>query len=140
MHHLLYLSSAPYGLSDENLRDILTKSRKNNALCGVTGLLLYHDGSILQILEGEKTAVYALYVKIMKDPRHTSLVTLIDEETDTRDFSGWSMGFKNLSDEEWEQLAGFINLGNRNHLLRELQSKSVQVLTMVKTFITVNIR
>ncbi|MBE7171878.1 MAG: BLUF domain-containing protein [Williamsia sp.] len=140
MHHLIYLSSASPALSDEDLHDILTKSRKNNAQSAVTGLLLYHDGSILQILEGEKTAVYAIYLKIMKDPRHTSLVTLIDEETASRDFSDWSMGFKRLSNREWEQLSGYINLGNRIGLLQELESKSIQVLTMIKTFLAVNAR
>lgn len=140
MHHLMYLSSATHALSNDDLRNILTTSRKNNARNDITGLLLYHDKSILQILEGDKTAIYALYLKIMKDPRHTGVLTLIDEETTTRDFSDWSMGFKNLSDKEWEELSGYTNLGNRTHLLQGLESKSVQVLTMVKTFITVNVR
>ena len=140
MHRLLYLSSASFKFSDETLRDILTTSRKNNALSDITGLLLYHDGSILQILEGEEIAIHTLFIKLMRDPRHTGVLKLLDEETDSRDFSSWSMGFKKLSDEEWRQLSGYINMGNQTHFLQEMGSKSVQVLTMIKTFVTVNVR
>lgn len=140
MHRLLYLSSASFAFSDKDLHDILTTSRKNNALHDITGLLLYHDKSILQILEGEETAILALFIKIMRDPRHTGVLKLIDEQTDDRDFSDWSMGFKKLSDEEWRQLSGYINLGNRTNFLQEMSSKSVQALTMIKTFVTVNVR
>lgn len=140
MHRLLYISSACFAFSDEDFRDILTKSRKNNALADITGLLLYHDGSILQILEGDEIDLHNLFVKLLKDPRHSGVMKLIDEEIDHRDFSDWSMGFKKLTGKEWEQLSGYINLGNRTHFLQEMSSKSIQVITMIKTFVTVNVR
>ena len=34
--------------------------------------------------------------KIKKDPRHTDIVTIMKEETDTRVFESWSMGFANM--------------------------------------------
>ncbi|MEM7363377.1 MAG: BLUF domain-containing protein, partial [Pseudomonadota bacterium] len=36
---------------------------------GVTGMLLYHEGSFLQALEGDRAVVEALYERIEEDPR-----------------------------------------------------------------------
>ena len=140
MHHLVYLSSSAYTFSEADLRHILTTSRKNNIQRNITGILLYHDGSILQVLEGEKLEIYELYLKIMKDERHGGIVKLIDEEIDARDFADWSMGFRNLSSKEWENLSGFVNLHDKKHFMQELASKSLEVLTMIKTFMIVNVR
>lgn len=140
MHRLIYLSSASSTFLEKDLHDILTKSRRNNVLSDITGLLLYYDGAIFQVLEGGKLEIYSLYYKIMKDPRHNGIVKLFDEEIVTRDFSDWSMGFKNLSVDEWDQLSGYINFKNKKEFLKEIEPKSVQILTMVRTFLTVNIR
>ena len=140
MHRLMYLSSSSFQYSEETLRDILVQSRKNNAMLDITGLLLYHDGSIFQVLEGNKSEINSLYLKILKDPRHSGVVTLFDEEIDTRDFSDWSMGFKNLSASEWDQLSGYTNFNNQKEFFKGIENKSVQMITMIKTFLTVNVR
>ena len=140
MHRLIYLSSALPAFSENDLHDILTKSRRNNKLLDVTGLLLYHDRSILQILEGDKQVVNTLFLTISKDPRHTRIIKLIDEEIDSRDFSDWLMGFKALSESEWNQLSGFVQLINKQDFFSGMDPKSIQIMTMVKTFITVNVR
>jgi len=47
-----------------DLDDILTASRRNNALMGISGLLLFIDGGFLQMLEGEERAVRELYTRV----------------------------------------------------------------------------
>jgi hypothetical protein len=41
-----------------------------NHEANVTGVLVYHDGNFLQALEGDETAIRAIFSRIEKDPRH----------------------------------------------------------------------
>ncbi len=60
---------------------------------GITGLLLYHDGNFLQILEGEAEKVQATFARIAANPRHRNLQRLPPVSVHTRLFPDWSMGF-----------------------------------------------
>jgi hypothetical protein len=70
MNFIVYISAATYLMDENELKEILEVSRKNNQSSGITGLLLYHEGNFIQVLEGEKTAINALYDKITIDNRH----------------------------------------------------------------------
>ena len=74
MIYLVYLSAASYPYAHEDLKEILLKSRRNNEARNITGLLLYHEGSIIQVLEGEKEQVHSLYQTISRDPRHKNIL------------------------------------------------------------------
>jgi len=52
MYELLYSSVSAAGLSQVQLEDILQAARIKNAKLNVTGMLLYHNREIMQILEG----------------------------------------------------------------------------------------
>ncbi len=58
----------------------------------MTGLLCLSGGVFLQVLEGGRDRVNALYHRIARDPRHTDVVLLSYEEICERRFGGWSMG------------------------------------------------
>jgi len=70
---------------------------------GVTGIIFCKDGSVLQVLEGEKTIIENLYEKISKDARISNPLVLIRREVPKREFPNWSMGYKNAD----EDLASF---------------------------------
>ncbi len=91
-----YASAATQPFSDEDLVELLTKSRASNAERGVSGLLLYHEGSFLQVLEGDRSIVEALFDKIGEDPRHTDKLLLFRREGVERCFDEWTMGFHHL--------------------------------------------
>ena len=80
MFFLVYVSMAQEKMSKEDLLDILAQSREANAKAGITGMLLYKDGNFMQALEGEETAVRALYARICRDPRHRGILTLVEGE------------------------------------------------------------
>ena len=93
---LVYASSSPRLLSEDDLLDILRASRRNNAAVGVTGALLYTDGNIMQVLEGPTDAVEGVYARVCRDPRHRNVLVLLRSEVSERAFPDWSMGFRRL--------------------------------------------
>jgi hypothetical protein len=110
MFFLCYISSAVKPFSRSELIEILTKSRVNNARLGITGILLYKEGNIIQILEGEESAVRSLYAKIARDPRHKDAIVLLQGHEDEKQFPEWSMGFRELVASEALDLPGFTDM------------------------------
>ena len=91
---LIYASRARQ-LGPMDVKDILERSRRNNAAAGVTGALCLSSGIFLQCLEGDRTVVNALYHRILKDPRHQDPAILDFQEIVHRNFGTWSMGLVN---------------------------------------------
>lgn len=89
---IVYASSAVGALRGDDLAQILRVSRERNAAAGVTGALLYHDGNVIQVLEGPAEAVEAVYARVEADPRHRGVMTLYRAPTAERAFPDWSMG------------------------------------------------
>jgi hypothetical protein len=107
MRQLLYVSSCSRDLAPGVLDQILAASRTNNALLGITGLLLHIEGGFLQILEGEGRALRELYTRIAADRRHWDAHLLLDSEVPARAFAGWSMGFERPRPDEPETAGMF---------------------------------
>ena len=107
MYQLVYISSAVVPFSPDELADLLTRSRENNARSGLTGMLLYKDGNFMQALEGEEQAVRSLHAKIESDRRHRGLITLLQGPIAERRFPEWSMGFRGLKSDEAISMPGF---------------------------------
>ena len=93
---LMYASRAAESVNQDELVAILKKSKANNPSLGVTGVLCFSSGIFLQVLEGGRSAVSALYNRIAADPRHHRVELLSYEEIGERRFAGWSMGQVNL--------------------------------------------
>ena len=94
---LIYLSKATQLFNSNDLASILTRSRFKNELLGISGMLLYHDGSFLQILEGAEASVDTLYRRILQDLRHSDCEILSRSYIDRRSFEQWKMGFVNTN-------------------------------------------
>lgn len=107
MYRLVYVSAATVPFSKADLIELLTKAREKNQRLGITGMLLYKDGDFLQLLEGERSAVQELFDVIKADPRHKSIIVMLEEQSDRRVFEDWSMGFRDLHDPEVKETPGF---------------------------------
>ena len=94
---LMYASRTTEAFKPESLSAILKKSTANNPSVGVTGVLCSSGDVFLQVLEGGRTQVSALYNRIVTDPRHRDVVMLSYEEIDERSFAGWAMGQVNMN-------------------------------------------
>jgi acylphosphatase len=96
---LMYASRAVDAVDQEELLAILRQCKAHNPALGITGALcLCQDARVfIQVLEGGRSAVNALYNRIATDPRHTQVELLAYEEIDERRFAGWAMGQVNMA-------------------------------------------
>ena len=96
---LMYASRATGAVEQEELLNILRQSRANNPPQGVTGVLCVCpvSGIYLQVLEGGRSIVNALYRRIATDPRHGAVELLSYDEITERRFAGWAMGQVDMS-------------------------------------------
>ncbi|MBC7974906.1 MAG: BLUF domain-containing protein [Myxococcales bacterium] len=96
---LMYASRAAASVDGEALAAILRRSKEHNPRVGVTGVLCFCSNAriFLQVLEGGRGAVSAVYNRIVQDPRHAEVVLLSYEEIGERTFASWSMGQVNMS-------------------------------------------
>ena len=106
---LVYVSAATCAFDTESLDRLLAKARTNNASVGVSGMLVFHEGSFIQVLEGPRPEVQKLFERIECDPRHTETKILFRGEVDKPSFSDWSMGFYRTSARSSRELPGFSN-------------------------------
>ena len=97
MVQLIYASAATRPFSPDSLKTLLIKARGRNTLYKVSGMLLYHSGSFLQVLEGPDDSIDLILKSIFKDQRHNNTRTLSRNTIQSREFSSWSMGFTDLS-------------------------------------------
>lgn len=135
IYKLVYVSTAAYLINEEELLGILKLARQNNKSNNLTGLLLYHDGSFIQLLEGRKQDVETLYNKIALDPRHFGMIRLLEDYSEKRDFPDWSMGFQRIDASLNKEIEGFSFLLENNPLSSsELQELSMKVRLLLDTF------
>ncbi len=126
--HLVYASVATRPFSSEQLEALLEQSRAANARAGLTGMLLYADGSFFQVLEGEAPVVDTVAAKIQKDPRHTNMIVIIREPIARRSFGEWSMGFSRVSSSEIADLVGWNDFFDHGSCLARLNAGRAQKL------------
>jgi len=134
LSHLAYVSSATEPFSRESLLQLLEHSRRNNAACGITGMLLYRGGNFMQVIEGEKTVVQQLHSRILRDPRHGGCITLLQGPIEARAFPEWSMGFRDLSLTDVEAPPGFDGFLNHTWSLAELQAVPGRAIQLLHSF------
>jgi hypothetical protein len=94
MNHLIYASRAVARFDTDALTALLEQSRARNGSLDVTGLLLFAQGSFLQVLEGPDAAVDEVYASIERDERHAGVRLLCREPIGERRFPDWTMGFE----------------------------------------------
>ena len=97
LRQLVYISKEATDFDEKGLEELLSGARNNNASIDVSGLLIYHEGSFIQALEGDTAAVETLFEKIEADPRHENTRVLYRGDIEERSFEGWSMGYKRAS-------------------------------------------
>ncbi len=80
LHRVIYASEAvgATGASTLSIAQILGVSERNNRRDHLTSCVMFHQGHILQVIEGARVDVDRLIRRLLDDPRHTGLRVLID--------------------------------------------------------------
>lgn len=123
--NLIYHSLAVDHITEQDIRDILEEARTFNLEHNITGLLLFHDGEFIQILEGDDEDVKDIYVKIKEDHRHRLVRLLETSPIPNRTFPDWQMAFKPLSDGDLLDATKHLDLTDFNRLSRVHQDSSL---------------
>jgi hypothetical protein len=94
---LTYTSLARLDLQASDLEAIYRTARDENALEGITGLLIFNGTHFLQIIEGAPDAIDDLLERLRRDPRHSGLEVRDVQTVDARSFPDWSMELVRVS-------------------------------------------
>jgi len=120
-------------MSRQTLLGILNQSSQNNTRLHVTGMLIYFEGTFIQVLEGAEDVVYSLLDKISKDARHKDVTVVHDEPIQEREFGAWEMAFRAIDDKQLKATEAFIELD-------KLKLSSGEAKGLLKTFYELNVR
>jgi hypothetical protein len=96
---IIYMSRSTFTPSrlvmniEPNVARILAKSRINNRRNGLVGVLYFGDGCFFQCLQGEETAVDALYALLQSDNRHQDLKLFSRKQISALAYADWSMKY-----------------------------------------------
>lgn len=136
MKYLIYLSTAVNLFDDQSILDLLEKSRTRNAANNITGILLYHEGNFIQLLEGDADDVDATLTRISKDPQHKNIIVIDEGDLGERNFGNWSMGFQRATAKELADIEAYTD---PKKLHDEAAADSHPALAMLKTFVKTNL-
>lgn len=113
MLQIVYTSTASHEFSAADIEQLLAGARARNKAIGVTGMLLFHDGTFLQALEGEQRAVNEVFASIQSDARHRDIAVLHrGPGFGQRVFGDWPLDFADFGGAA-DLLRGFMSLNER---------------------------
>ncbi|MEC9346357.1 MAG: BLUF domain-containing protein [Pseudomonadota bacterium] len=122
VRQVIYLSSAVRQMTADELDSLLRVTRTRNAGRGITGLLLYGEGSFLQVLEGDPDTIAEVFDTIRRDPRHSGLIKVSDATVADRKFGEWSMAWRRIDTAPEDLRDSFRNL--RDGILENVDAVS----------------
>ncbi len=110
LHSIVYISNYIGEDTRGDLDAILESARRRNAADDITGLLLFHDESFCQVLEGPKDKVVDCYARIVADLRHRGCILLDERDIERRQFADWDMAYIPFAALDESRQQGFIDL------------------------------
>ena len=97
-------------------------------------MLLYGEGGFVQLLEGERERVRALFDRIARDPRHSRVFLALDGRTPARQFPDWSMGFRRVDRRLMAERSGSSHLMDASVPLDEIWKDPHPAYRMLLSF------
>ena len=131
---LIYVSTADYKITHQDLESIVASSIKYKSSYFVTGMLLFFQGDFMQVLEGEEDILEETFSRICNDPRHHYIFPLIKKPINRREFSRWYMGFNNLNDMTLSLPKKYSSVANDGFDRQKLSETPLLALDLLKDF------
>ena len=136
-YQTIYFSASSTPMQVDELEDILEQAQSNNSRNGITGALVYIDGSFLQILEGEKDRVQALMQKISKDFRHETVSILHEGEIAAAAFTEWKMAYVSATAEQIARWAGLSGTTQLPEVWQDIQQDPSRATQLTNSILSV---
>ena len=97
LSRMIYISTAVGPITTAVTGTILRSAQEHNAANGITGVLCQGQGVYLQVLEGERSQVDALYARILQDKRHQDIVLRQQSDINARRYGNWAMAHVDMA-------------------------------------------
>ena len=133
MEYIVYVSTAKRLLTELELVNLLNVARDKNKKYDITGMLLYCEGTFMQVIEGDKDSLSLIYSAIEQDTRHKNIIKLATGKIDKRKFPDWSMAFASVNPETLQDIEGYLS----SPLNTSAGNEHITV-SMLKTFVDSN--
>jgi hypothetical protein len=134
IHHLIYRSQATCPLSATDLTALQEQSHACNERYDITGLLCYSNGHFVQVLEGNVTAVHALFEKIQRDKRHYRVQALSDRGSSQRWFADWRMALVQTESADFHWLLGYLEAKGHNLVRPQIPILEPHLIRLLTAF------
>ncbi len=131
-HCIVYVSAAVKLFTEEDLNILLLQSRHHNSQVNITGVLMCIHGNIIQVLEGPKGLVDALYSRIKVDGRHSNVVEVFNRQIPMRQFPFWAMGYETITAYKLEEIIALMRLEKQSPDSR--QGIDHLLIKLIRTF------
>lgn len=123
---VIYVSTLQKNLELDDVKLMAINFSNINKVNNITGALLYSSGNIIQYIEGDSNKIDRLYSNIKKDIRHYNIITLFEEEIETKYFPDW--GFKFY----------ITSVDKLNYFKKQIDTNKRNIITLFRSFIEVN--
>jgi len=134
MIRVTYVSHISEPLSSQQLLALLLQCRTNNAAQGITGMLIYGNGTFLQTLEGDDDVIDRLMEEISKDGRHEDIRLLTRRPIESRQYADWNMGFAQVTDEALKDVDGLKDFAAEDFTFEYLIGHEPVVASLMEHF------
>lgn len=112
---IIYISNAVKLFDERHLNKLFYQSFQNNIHKKITGILLYNEGTFIQILEGRQEALNNLFKIIHHDKRHNNITKILDRRIGERLFKKYRTGFNTLNNyRQMDGLETFLSKCNNS--------------------------
>ncbi len=91
MYRLIYRSRSRQPVDWQLIQDILASSESSNQENAISGVLIATTSHFLQMIEGDFAAINALFMKIVRDERHSEVQLIGFDCIENRLFEDWAM-------------------------------------------------
>jgi Sensors of blue-light using FAD len=135
-YQIIYSSEAATPMQTDDLQELLDRSRRSNAAKGITGALIYAEGTFLQILEGDKVQLQDLMAKIRRDVRHESVSVLRESEVQMAIFGSWKMAYVSATPKQIAEWTGVIAANDTAESLSETTEEQNRTAQFAKDILS----
>lgn len=128
---VVYISNALRLIEKEQLDELFYQSVKNNETNEITGVLLYKEGTFIQILEGEDQILSDMLKVIERDKRHNNIMIVLDRIITKRLFTNFKTGLSTLNND--------LHLSSLESFLKNCkgESHSQSILALLGPFLEI---